>query len=171
MATMMRQLLMRALPPLREWADNDPLTNWLLLATSIGLTLFAGMASGLTLGLMSLDPLDLEVLVRSGTPQERGYAEAIMPVIKNGHFLLVTLLLCNALSMEALPIFLDRLVDPVTAILVSVTAVLVFGEIVPQAVCSRLVDGGRAVAAREGVGVCRCGRGHVDPLWPSCRAA
>lgn len=53
------------------------------------------------------------------------------------HFLLVTLLLCNAAAMEALPLFLDRLADPVSAILISVTAVLVFGEILPQAVCSR----------------------------------
>jgi metal transporter CNNM len=49
----------------------------------------------------------------------------------------VTLLLCNACAMEALLLFLDTLTDPVTAILVSVTAVLVFGEVLPQAVCSR----------------------------------
>jgi hypothetical protein len=52
-------------------------------------------------------------------------------------FLQVTLLLCNACAMEALPLFLDTLTDPVTAITVSVTAVLVFGEVLPQAVCSR----------------------------------
>lgn len=37
--------------------------------------------------------------------------------------------------LQALPIFLDKLVDPVTAVLLSVTVVLVFGEILPQAVC------------------------------------
>eukprot|EP00802_Teleaulax_amphioxeia_P015959 Tamp_16062.p1 GENE.Tamp_16062~~Tamp_16062.p1 ORF type:complete len:419 (-),score=63.24 Tamp_16062:34-1290(-) len=36
--------------------------------------------------------------------------------------------------MEALPIFLDRLVSPSMAILISVTMVLIFGEIIPQAV-------------------------------------
>jgi metal transporter CNNM len=39
--------------------------------------------------------------------------------------------------MEALPLFLDRLADPVTAIIVSVTMVLFFGEIIPQALCTK----------------------------------
>lgn len=39
--------------------------------------------------------------------------------------------------LQALPIFIDRLADPLTAILVSVTVVLVFGEIIPQSICSR----------------------------------
>jgi hypothetical protein len=38
---------------------------------------------------------------------------------------------------QALPIFLDKMVHPLTAIIISVTAVLFFGEIIPQAVCSR----------------------------------
>jgi len=37
--------------------------------------------------------------------------------------------------LQALPIFLDKLVDPVAAVLLSVTVVLVIGEILPQAVC------------------------------------
>jgi hypothetical protein len=37
--------------------------------------------------------------------------------------------------LQALPIFLDKLADPVTAVLLSVTVVLVIGEILPQAVC------------------------------------
>lgn len=39
--------------------------------------------------------------------------------------------------LQALPLFLDRLANPVTAILLSVTAVLFFGEIIPQSVCTR----------------------------------
>ncbi len=38
----------------------------------------------------------LEVLKRSGTPMEQKYAARIAPVIENTHFLLVTLLICNA---------------------------------------------------------------------------
>lgn len=122
---------------LLSWQDNDPSLNWALLGISVALVAFAGLMSGLTLGLMSLDAVEMEVLLRSGTEQEKRMAQRIMPVIKNTHWLLVTLLLCNALSMEALPLFLDRLADPVTAILLSVTAVLLFGEIIPQSVCSR----------------------------------
>ncbi|KAL1186776.1 hypothetical protein V6Z11_A01G201700 [Gossypium hirsutum] len=39
--------------------------------------------------------------------------------------------------IQALPIFLDGLVTAWGAILISVTLILVFGEIIPQAVCSR----------------------------------
>lgn len=41
---------------------------------SIGLVLFAGLMAGLTLGLMSLGLVDLEVLIKSGTPQDRKHA-------------------------------------------------------------------------------------------------
>jgi metal transporter CNNM len=91
---------------------------------------------------MSFDEVELEVLIRSGSPLEARHANSIMLLIRNQHFLLVTLLLCNAASMEALPLFLDRLADPVTAIIVSVTAVLLFGEIIPQALCTRWAWGG-----------------------------
>jgi metal transporter CNNM len=45
--------------------------------------------------------------------------------------MLVTLLLCNAGAMEALPIFLDHLLPSWAAIVCSVTGVLAFGEIIP----------------------------------------
>jgi hypothetical protein len=48
-------------------------------------------------------------------------------LLSNHHFLLVTLVIWNAAAMEALPLFLDRLADPVTAVVLSVTVVLIFG--------------------------------------------
>ncbi|XP_073267450.1 DUF21 domain-containing protein At2g14520 isoform X2 [Populus alba] len=101
------------------------------------LVLFAGLMSGLTLGLMSMSIVDLEVLAKSGTPKNRKYAAKILPVVKNQHLLLCTLLICNATAMEALPIFLDSLVTAGVAIVISVTLILLFGEILPQSVCSR----------------------------------
>ena len=41
-------------------------------------------------------------------------------------------------DMQALPIFLDRIVDPVIAIVLSVTAVLIFGEECLSRASSRL---------------------------------
>lgn len=41
---------------------------------SFALVLFAGIMSGLTLGLMSLGLVDLEILQRSGTPSEKKQA-------------------------------------------------------------------------------------------------
>ncbi|XP_059637321.1 DUF21 domain-containing protein At1g47330 [Cornus florida] len=103
----------------------------------IGLVIFAGLMAGLTLGLMSLGLVDLEVLIKSGRPQDRIHASKIFPVVKNQHLLLCTLLIGNALAMESLPIFLDKLVTPWAAVLISVTLILMFGEILPQAICTR----------------------------------
>lgn len=112
-------------------------TTLYTVAIIIGLVCFAGLMAGLTLGLMSLSLVDLEVLIKSGRPQDRKYAAKIFPVVKNQHLLLCTLLIGNALAMESLPLFLDELVAPWAAILLSVTLILMFGEILPQAVCTR----------------------------------
>ncbi|KAA3471105.1 DUF21 domain-containing protein [Gossypium australe] len=112
--------------------------EWSVFAgVSCLLVLFAGIMSGLTLGLMSLGLVDLEILQRSGTITEKKQAAVILPVLKKQHQLLVTLLLCNACAMEALPITLDKIFHPFVAVLLSVTFVLAFGEIIPQAICSR----------------------------------
>ncbi|XP_023763043.1 DUF21 domain-containing protein At4g33700 isoform X2 [Lactuca sativa] len=121
------------------------------------LVLFAGLMSGLTLGLMSLSLVDLEVLAKSGTPKDRKYAEKILPVVRKQHLLLCTLLICNAAAMEALPIFLDSLVTAWGAILISVTLILLFGEIIPQSVCTRYgLAIGASVAPFVRVLVCVC---------------
>ncbi|XP_075491561.1 DUF21 domain-containing protein At4g14240-like isoform X1 [Primulina tabacum] len=111
---------------------------WFVFAgVSCFLVLFAGIMSGLTLGLMSLGLVELEILQRSGTFKEKKQAAIIFPVVQKQHQLLVTLLVCNAAAMEALPIYLDKIFHPAVAVILSVTFVLVFGEIIPQAVCSR----------------------------------
>ena len=47
---------------------------WIYGGISMFLVCFAGIMSGLTLGLMSLGLMDLEVLQRSGTPLEKKQA-------------------------------------------------------------------------------------------------
>ncbi|EPS62149.1 hypothetical protein M569_12644, partial [Genlisea aurea] len=110
---------------------------WVYLFICVGLVLFAGLMSGLTLGLMSLSLVDLEVLIKAGQPQDKRNAEKILPIVKNQHLLLCTLLIWNASAMEALPIFLDSILPAWLAILISITLILAFGEIIPQAICSR----------------------------------
>lgn len=44
---------------------------WVYLLICVCLVLFAGLMSGLTLGLMSLSLVDLEVLAKAGRPQDR----------------------------------------------------------------------------------------------------
>ncbi|CAG8458072.1 6817_t:CDS:10 [Diversispora eburnea] len=98
-----------------------------------------GLFAGLTLGLMSLDGTNLHILSRSGDETQRKYAARIQPIRRNGHLLLVTLLLGNVLVNEALPIIMDDAMGGggVTAILVSSALIVIFGEVIPQAVCSR----------------------------------
>ncbi|XP_076955955.1 DUF21 domain-containing protein At4g14240-like isoform X2 [Bidens hawaiensis] len=110
---------------------------YLYVGISCFLVIFAGIMSGLTLGLMSLGLVELEILQRSGTPVEKKQAGVIFPVVQKQHQLLVTLLLCNAAAMEALPIYLDKIFNQIVAIVLSVTFVLFFGEVIPQAVCTR----------------------------------
>lgn len=100
---------------------------WVYLMISASLVLFAGIMSGLTLGLMSLSLVDLEVLTKAGQPEDRKnaglvfvllfnsfisftssalisfvflMAAKILPIVKNQHLLLCTLLICNAMAME-----------------------------------------------------------------------
>ena len=63
--------------------------------------------SGLTVGYLSVDKLDIELKLRTGTREEKKNAKRVLAVIKHHHWLLVTLLISNAAAMEALPIFLD----------------------------------------------------------------
>jgi metal transporter CNNM len=105
-----------------------------LLAALVCVTT-AALAAGLTLGLLGLDPLMLLIKQRAGeTPEEKQMATDLLPIVKQHHRLLVTLLLMNASSNEALPIFLEALVPSSVAVLLSVTLVLFFGEIIPSAV-------------------------------------
>ena len=110
---------------------------WVSFFVSIGSILFAGLMSGLTVGLMALDVNTLNVISATATTEkERNNARKLIPILRKPHFLLVTLLLANAIAMEALPIFLDRIVSSVAAVAISVSAVLVFGEIIPQVLFS-----------------------------------
>ena len=94
----------------------------------------AAMAAGLTQGMLSLNPLELKVKLQTGTDQEKAAAKKIIPIISEHHVLLVTLMLFNATANEALPIFLDQLVPSWLSIIMSVTLVLMFGEIIPSAI-------------------------------------
>ena len=95
----------------------------------------AALAAGLTMGLLSLDPLMLLIKIRAGENKaEREQAASLLPLVQQHHRLLVSLLLMNACANEALPLFLDKLVPSYVAVILSVTLVLFFGEIIPSAV-------------------------------------
>ncbi|CAD98726.1 cyclin M2-like membrane-associated protein with 4 transmembrane domains and 2 CBS domains [Cryptosporidium parvum Iowa II] len=109
---------------------------YLCILFSIALIFFGGILSGLTTGLMSLDSVQLRVLIEAGNEHEKRWASIALDLIKRHHLLLVTLLLANSICMEALPLFLDRIIPSWVAVICSVTAILIFGEILPQAICT-----------------------------------
>ena len=97
------------------------------------LVLLSGAFSGLTLGFFSLNLTSLERKAKLGDKRAR----KIYPIRKNGNLLLCTLLLGNVAVNSAMAIFLGELATGVVAGLVSTGLIVVFGEIIPQAVFSR----------------------------------
>lgn len=99
----------------------------------IGLVVLSGCFSGLTLGFFSLNLTSLERKVKLGDKR----AVKVYPVRKNGNLLLCTLLLGNVAVNSAMAIFLGNIATGIVAGLVSTGLIVVFGEIIPQAVFSR----------------------------------
>ncbi|KAI8848952.1 hypothetical protein BC829DRAFT_392997 [Chytridium lagenaria] len=107
----------------------DPLEYWSLMALVIFLVLLGGMFAGLTIGLMSIDETNLSILMKSGTPTEKMYAERIAPIRRDSHLLLVTLLLANTVVNETLPVLLGILdLEGYQAVIFSTALIVVFGD-------------------------------------------
>eukprot|EP00913_Durusdinium_trenchii_P018109 g17017.t1 len=100
---------------------------WFDMSAVLLCVLSAALAAGLTLGLATLEPFGLQVIL-AARPEDAA------TTYSDHHLLLVTLLLFNTVANEALPVFLDELVPSWVALLLSVSVVLVCGEILPSAV-------------------------------------
>uniref|UniRef100_H3GV25 CNNM transmembrane domain-containing protein n=1 Tax=Phytophthora ramorum TaxID=164328 RepID=H3GV25_PHYRM len=115
----------------------------------------SAMFAGLGLGLMSLDLIGLEIVVAAGedahaTDKERMNSDAakkVIPLRRNGNLLLTTLLLGNVAVNVLTSIITADLTSGLLGFIASTVLILIFGEIVPQALCSRyaLVIGGKVV--------------------------
>ncbi|WVR07902.1 hypothetical protein IAU60_004945 [Kwoniella sp. DSM 27419] len=129
-------------------ASHSSETKWIGKRLSTGETVEAcmipvlvalsGVFAGLTLGYFSVDPTQLQVLSISGTPKQQQYARQILPVRKDSHLLLTTLILGNMIVNEALPVVMDNVIGGgIYAVIASTALVVIFAEIIPQSVCSR----------------------------------
>ncbi|GAM25998.1 hypothetical protein SAMD00019534_091730 [Acytostelium subglobosum LB1] len=103
----------------------------------IFLVSLSGLFAGLTLGIMSLDITGLEIIIASGDPRESKYAKKIYPVRQRGNLLLCTLLLGNVSVNSLLSILLADITSGFVGFLLSTVIILLAGEIIPQASCSR----------------------------------
>ncbi|XP_059410188.1 metal transporter CNNM2 [Carassius carassius] len=111
---------------------------WLQVFFISMLLCLSGMFSGLNLGLMALDPMELQIVQNCGTEKEKNYARKIEPVRSQGNYLLCSLLLGNVLVNTTLTILLDDIAGSgLIAVVMSTIGIVIFGEIVPQAICSR----------------------------------
>ncbi|XP_063752773.1 metal transporter CNNM4 [Eleginops maclovinus] len=111
---------------------------WLQVILIAFLLVLSGMFSGLNLGLMALDPMELRIVQSCGTDKEKKYARKIEPIRRKGNYLLCSLLLGNVLVNTTLTILLDDLTKSgIGAVVASTVGIVIFGEIVPQALCSR----------------------------------
>lgn len=86
---------------------------------------------------MSLDMIDLRVLCESGTETEKWYAKKIIPLRKQGNWLLCTLLIGNTAVNSALSIVTADMFGGLAGLFASTAVILYIGEIIPQAVCYR----------------------------------
>ncbi|GAA6022866.1 hypothetical protein JCM11491_007023 [Sporobolomyces phaffii] len=102
------------------------------------LVILSGSAAGLTIGFMTLDTTQLQVLIKSGSPQQQKWAAQVLPLRKNGHLLLITLLISNMIFNEALPVIAESVFGGgIQAVVASTAMIVVFAEVIPQSVCAR----------------------------------
>ncbi|GAA5958090.1 hypothetical protein JCM21900_003583, partial [Sporobolomyces salmonicolor] len=80
----------------------------------------------------------LQVLAKTGTEKQKRAAQKVIPIRKNGHLLLITLLISNMIFNEALPVVSENILGGgVQAVVISTVLIVIFSEIIPQSVCSR----------------------------------
>lgn len=107
-----------------------------------GLVLLSGCFSGLNLGVLSLDVTQLDLL-REGPFENKEeekiavYATRLLPLRKRGNLLLCAILLGNVAVNSLLSILMADVTSGTIGFISSTFLIVIFGEIVPQSVCSR----------------------------------
>ncbi|KAH9162578.1 hypothetical protein LEN26_000906 [Aphanomyces euteiches] len=121
-------------------------TEWVLrMGAVILLVVLAAIFSGLTLGYMSLDKIGLQIVIEAGdephaTEQEKKNgrdAKKILKIRNDGHLLLTTLLFGNVGVNTILSIVMADMTSGVAGFLITTVLLVIFGELIPQALCSR----------------------------------
>ncbi|CAF2496327.1 unnamed protein product [Rotaria sp. Silwood2] len=101
------------------------------------LFIVSGFFSGMNLGLMSMSVNDLCLIAESEDTALRYYARRVLPLRKRGNYLLCSIVLANVLVNSLGTVLLDSLVHGLFAVIVSTIMIVLMGEIIPQAICSR----------------------------------
>uniref|UniRef100_A0A7S2WRZ5 CNNM transmembrane domain-containing protein n=1 Tax=Mucochytrium quahogii TaxID=96639 RepID=A0A7S2WRZ5_9STRA len=127
-------------------AEPGSFEFYLNAGLALGCVCLAALAAGLTMGMVAIEGFRLQILLETKEEDctskrqveelrsEKACAAKLLPIVSKHHLLLVTLLLLNSVANECLPLFLDEVVPTYIAIILSVTFVLLFGEIIPSAI-------------------------------------
>jgi len=125
-------------PRKRHLEHKKMALNPVFIILAACLICLSGIFSGLNLGLMSLAPDDLQIVIEgSPSEKERRDASRIMPLRSRGNLLLCTLLLGNTLVNAAIAVLLADATDGIIGTVLTTGLIMIFGEIIPQSVCSR----------------------------------
>ena len=93
----------------------------------------SAICSGLNVALMSLSPSDLKRKADLGDSR----AKTVYPLRKNSHLSLASILLTNVAVISATSLVLDEVFAGLVAGALSTLLIVVFGEVVPQALFTR----------------------------------
>ena len=93
----------------------------------------SALCSGLNIALMSLDINDLKRKVKLGNPR----AKRVLPLRENTHLTLAAILLTNVAAVSATSLFLESFLYGLLAGFITTIVIVLFGEILPQALFSR----------------------------------
>ena len=113
--------------------------RWILIVSLIALS---GCFSGLNLGVLGLEVSDLEIIAEEpfADPEEKArgmLARKLLPIRRRGNLLLCAILLGNVAVNSLLSILSADIVGQGAGFFISTGLIVVFGEIVPQAICTR----------------------------------
>ena len=104
-----------------------------LVFATVVLVGISAVCSGLNLSLMSLELADLRRKAKAGNPR----AKKVLPLRKNSHLSLASILLTNVAVISATSLVLNHRFNGLIAGVASTLLIVVFGEIIPQAVFVR----------------------------------
>jgi metal transporter CNNM len=105
-----------------------------ILLVEVGLLIvFSALCSGLNVALLSLDLADLQRKAKLNNPDAR----KVLPLRKNTHLTLASILLINVAAVSATSLVLSTRLYGVLAGAISTLLIVIFGEIIPQALFNR----------------------------------
>jgi hypothetical protein len=131
---------------------KELLPLWLVIILYLILLSTSALFSGLNLGLMSLSLQELQLIINVGRQADKDnsdkkaareakkdeiYATKILPLRRKGNLLLCTILLGNVLVNSVSVLILGNYLEGIFAAIGSTMLIVIFGEIIPQAICSR----------------------------------